>query len=107
MSYSLSFVFYFSIYSIFGGMLCARVVESNLMRKRSPSVRHIGQRAELEIHRTNEVLQQRTRELAQALVLMRATLESTTDAILVTDEKAEVTDFNESISIYGRFRERS
>src|ERR1700693_452815 len=34
-------------------------------------------------------------ELAQALVIMRATLESTTDAILVTDEKVKVIDFNE------------
>jgi PAS domain S-box-containing protein len=48
-----------------------------------------------EIHRANEVLNQRTRELAQALVIMRATLESTTDAILVTDEKVKVTDRNE------------
>ena len=50
------------------------------------SVLQIRQRAEQEIRRTNEVLKQRTRELAQALVIMRATLESTTDAILVTDE---------------------
>src|SRR6202521_1479326 len=48
-----------------------------------------------EIHRANEVLNQRTRQLAQALVIMRATLESTTDAILVTDEKVKVTDRNE------------
>jgi PAS domain S-box-containing protein len=58
------------------------------------SVLQIRQRAEEEIRRTNEVLKQRTRELAQALVIMRATLESTTDAILVTDEENKVTDFN-------------
>ena len=46
----------------------------------------IRQRAEQEIRRANEVLEQRTRALGQALVTMRATLESTTDAILVTDE---------------------
>ena len=34
------------------------------------------------------------RGLAYALVIMRATLESTTDAILVTDEEGKVTDFN-------------
>jgi PAS domain-containing protein len=34
-------------------------------------------------------------EFAQALVIMRATLESTTDAILVTDEKVKVLEFNE------------
>ena len=39
-------------------------------------------------------LEQRTEELAHALVIMRAMLESTTDAILVTDEKVNVTNFN-------------
>ncbi|MBV9129609.1 MAG: PAS domain S-box protein, partial [Verrucomicrobia bacterium] len=52
-------------------------------------------RAEQEIRRTNEALDQRTRELAQALAVTRATLESTMDAILVTDEKGKVTDFNQ------------
>ena len=59
------------------------------------SILQIRQRAEQEIRRANEILQRRTRELAQALVVMRATLDSTTDAILVTDEKVRVTDFNE------------
>ena len=59
------------------------------------SVLQVRQRAEQEIRRTNKVLEQRTRELAQALVIMRATLESTTDAILVIDEKGKVTDFNQ------------
>ena len=59
------------------------------------SVLQIRQRAEQEIRRANEILQRQTKELAQALVIMRATLESTTDAILVTDEKFRVTDFNE------------
>src|SRR6202030_689452 len=35
------------------------------------------------------------RELLQSLAILRATLESTTDAILVTDEKVKVIDFNE------------
>jgi len=51
--------------------------------------------AEQEIRRTNEVLKQRTKELAQALVVMRAALESTADAIVVTDQEARVTEFNE------------
>jgi PAS domain S-box-containing protein len=54
----------------------------------------IRQRAEQEIRRANEILEQRTRALSRALVTIRATLESTTDAILVTDE-LKVTDFNE------------
>src|ERR1700730_3728914 len=59
------------------------------------SILQIRQRAEQEIRRTNEILEQRTRELAQALVVMRATLESTTDGIMVTDEQDKDTDFNE------------
>src|SRR6202022_4467064 len=55
----------------------------------------IRQRAEQEIRRTNEVLEQRTKELGNALMILRSTLESTTDAILVTDEKVKVTEFNE------------
>ena len=55
----------------------------------------IRQCAEREIRRTKEVLELRTRKLAQALVIMRATLESTTDAILVTDENVNVTEYNE------------
>jgi PAS domain S-box-containing protein len=59
------------------------------------SILQIRQRAEQEILRANKVLEQRTRELAQALATMRATLDSTTEAILVTDEKGNITDFNE------------
>ena len=33
--------------------------------------------------------------MVQSLAIMRATLESTTDGILVTDEKVKVIDFNE------------
>jgi PAS domain S-box-containing protein len=54
--------------------------------------------AEQEIRRTNEALEERTRELAETVAVMRATLESTMDAILVTDEKGKVTDFNEKYS---------
>jgi PAS domain S-box-containing protein len=59
------------------------------------AILQIRQRAEQEVRRANEILEQRTRELSRALVVMRATLESTTDAILVTDETVKVTDFNE------------
>ena len=59
------------------------------------SVLQIRQRAEQEIRRAKEALEQRTRELAQALVIMRATLDATTDGILVTDEEGKVTDFND------------
>lgn len=58
------------------------------------SVLQIRQLAGQEIHRTNEALERRTRELAQALAITRATLESTADAIVVTDEKDKITNFN-------------
>jgi PAS domain S-box-containing protein len=73
--------------------------ETNQLRssllETAASILQIRQRAEQEIRRTNEILEGRTRELAHALVIMRATLESTTDAILVTDEKVKIIDFNE------------
>ena len=71
------------------------------------SVLQIRQRAEQGLRRAKEALEQRTRELAQALVIMRATLESTTDAILVTDEEGKVTDFNDKyLDMWGIPREK-
>ena len=52
--------------------------------------------AKQEIRSTNEVLKQRTRELAQALAILRATLDSTTDAILVIDQENKVIAFNDN-----------
>jgi PAS domain S-box-containing protein len=50
------------------------------------------------LSRANNALEQRveerTMQLAQALTVMRATFESTTDGILVTDDKLEVVDSN-------------
>jgi len=40
-------------------------------------------------------LEHKTRELAQSLAMMRATFESTSDGILVTDYDGRVTDFNQ------------
>src|SRR3984893_11391760 len=44
---------------------------------------------------TKEALERKTEELAHSLSMMRATLESTTDGILVTDGSGKVTSFNE------------
>ena len=63
--------------------------------KTATSVLQIRQRAEQEIRRTNEILEARTRELAQALEIVRGTLESTTDSIMVTDEKGKITNYNQ------------
>ena len=53
------------------------------------------QRAEEELIRAKETLERKTEELAHSLSMMRATLESTTDGILVTNALGEVIDFNE------------
>jgi PAS domain S-box-containing protein len=44
--------------------------------------------------RAEAALARRSEELAHALAMVRATLESTTDGILVTDDQGVVTDFN-------------
>ena len=54
-----------------------------------------GQRSEEEILQAKEALERRTEELAHSISMMRATLDSTTDAIVVTDEEGAMTDFNE------------
>ena len=51
-------------------------------------------RAEEELVQAKRSLEGRTQELAKTLAMMRATLESTTDGILVTDDGGKVTDFN-------------
>lgn len=52
-------------------------------------------RAERELRQANDILQEGAKELAQALVVMRATLEATTDAIVVIDGDGKITNFNE------------
>jgi len=54
------------------------------------------QRAEHDLLLAKEALERKTAELAHSLSMMRATLESTTDGILVTDERSNVTGFNEN-----------
>ncbi len=55
------------------------------------------QRADAELLNTKQALELRTEALAHSLSMMRATLESTTDAILVTDAQGAVTGFNEKL----------
>ena len=47
------------------------------------------------LQRANEALERKTEELALSLSMMQATLDSTTDAIVVTDLNGKVRDFNE------------
>ena len=73
--------------------------EEELLRsvalQNSRSILQARQRAERELIRAKEALELGTGELARSLAMMRATLESTTDGILVTDGDGEVTGFNE------------
>ncbi len=52
------------------------------------------QRAEQDLVQVRDSLQQKTGELAHSLAMMKATLDSATDGILVTDETSTVTSFN-------------
>ncbi len=58
------------------------------------SILLLRHRAERELRETRDSLQLRTDELDRSLAVMRATLESTTDAILVTDRVGEITGYN-------------
>ena len=62
------------------------------------SIRAARQRAEQELIQAKEALERKTVELAHSLSVMRATLESTTDGIMVTDERGHVMDNNENFS---------
>jgi PAS domain S-box-containing protein len=52
-------------------------------------------RSEQEFIQAKEALERKTEELALSLSMMQATLDSTTDAIVVTDLNGNVRDFNE------------
>jgi PAS domain S-box-containing protein len=54
-----------------------------------------SKRSDRELIRAQEALERKTEELANTLVMMRATLESTTDAIVVTDGTAKITGYNQ------------
>ena len=56
------------------------------------------QRAERELLEAKEALERRTEELALSLAMVRATLESTTDAILVTNASGEGVDGGLSVN---------
>src|SRR3977135_3250392 len=55
----------------------------------------LRQSSEREFIRAKEALERKTEELALSLSMMQATLDSTTDAIVVTDLGGNVRDFNE------------
>ena len=56
----------------------------------------VRQQAEQELRDAKESLERKTEELARSLSMMRATLESTTDAIVATDNEGRITGYNEN-----------
>ncbi len=54
------------------------------------------QRAERELLEAKEALERKTQELAHSLAMVRATLEATTDGILVTNADRDITDLNQN-----------
>jgi signal transduction histidine kinase/ActR/RegA family two-component response regulator len=73
--------------------------EDDLLRsvalQNAKSILQARQRAEEELVRAKEALELKTAELARSLAMVRATLESTTDGILVTDGTGQVTGSNQ------------
>ncbi|MEO5618778.1 MAG: PAS domain S-box protein, partial [Candidatus Eisenbacteria bacterium] len=61
------------------------------------SILQARKRAEDELVRAKDALEARTSELANSLAMLRATLESTTDGVLVTDGSGRITGFNERL----------
>jgi PAS domain S-box-containing protein len=74
--------------------------EENLLRsvalQNAKSILLARQRAERELIEAKEALERKTRDLAHSLAMLRATLESTTNGILVTNADGEITDFNQN-----------
>lgn len=62
------------------------------------TVRLARERAEKELVKARDALERKTGELAHSLAMMRATLESTTDGILVTDRAGRITDYNNNFA---------
>ena len=61
------------------------------------SILIVHKRAEQELVEAKEALQRKTDELVHSLALMRATLDSTTDGILVLGEDGQIADFNKKM----------
>src|SRR5688500_5144375 len=59
------------------------------------AVLQAGQRVEHELQQVKKALEDRTRQLDHSLSILRATIESTADGILVTDKGGDVLRYNE------------
>jgi signal transduction histidine kinase/CheY-like chemotaxis protein/PAS domain-containing protein len=63
--------------------------------RNAESIGRARERAEAELLRSKQALEEATLELAQSLAALRATLDATADAIIVTDHERQIIDFNE------------
>ncbi len=63
--------------------------------RNASSILKARQRAEQELLEARDALERKTAELALSLSMMKATLDSATDGILVTDERYRITGYNE------------
>ncbi|SEG19469.1 hypothetical protein SAMN05216403_14710 [Nitrosospira multiformis ATCC 25196] len=59
------------------------------------AVLHAGQQVEHELQRVKRALEDKTKQLDESLSILRATIESTADGILVTDEYGHMLRYNE------------
>ena len=59
------------------------------------AVLQAGERVEHELQQVKKALEDKTRQLDHSLSILRATIESAADGILVTDEEGHVLRFNE------------
>lgn len=66
------------------------------------SIQQARERAERALVEAKRALERKTEELAHSLAVTRATLESTTDGILVTDRGGRITDYNRNyLDLWG------
>ena len=66
--------------------------------RNASSILKARQRAEQDLVQARDALERKTEELARSLAMMKATLDSATDGILVTDERYRVTGYNDKFA---------
>jgi transcriptional regulator with PAS, ATPase and Fis domain len=76
------------------GKRTSRGGEGTKSNGKSAEFEDLLERAGQEIRQIKEALEQRTRELANAVALLRASMEATTDGVLVTDEEGALVHVN-------------
>jgi PAS domain S-box-containing protein len=65
--------------------------------KNAQTILQVREQSRVELMQAKDALEQRSDELAHALAMLRATLESTANAILVTDNNGRIVDCNSAL----------